>query len=83
VITNQLVSADHDVHPPVVPAELPDGIQLAYADERDRRRVIDLQDADAVDFGLSRPFRKLPAYRGQRSFPGWVVVGDHQVARRL
>jgi hypothetical protein len=71
VITNQLITAGPEVHPPITAVELPNGIQLAYADEQDQRRVVDLEDADAVDFGRSRPFRKLPSYRGQRNFPGW------------
>jgi hypothetical protein len=70
-MTNWLVAAEPDVHPPITAVELPDGIQLAYADERDRRCAVDLENADAIDFGQSRPFRKPPAYRGQRNFPGW------------
>jgi len=70
-MTNWLVAAEPDVHPPITAVELPDGIQLAYADERDRRCAVDLENADAIDFGRSRPFRKPPAYRGQRNFPGW------------
>lgn len=70
-MTNQLLTPEVDVHPPITAVELPDGIQLAYADERDRRHVVALEDAAAVDFGRSRPFRKPPAYRGQRNFPGW------------
>jgi len=71
VVTDQLHVAEHDRHLPVVPCELPDGVQLVYADDRDRRQVVALEDAAAVDFGRTRPFRKPPAYRGQRNFPGW------------
>jgi hypothetical protein len=70
-MTNRLDAAEPGVHPPVADVDLPEGIQLAFTDDRDRRHVLDLEDAAAVDFGQSRPFRKLPAYRGQRSFPGW------------
>lgn len=71
MMTNRLDAAGPGVHPPVADVDLPEGIQLAFADDRDRRRVIGLEDAAAVDFGQSRPFRKLPAYHGQRNFPGW------------
>lgn len=71
VIPNRLVTADANAHPPITTVELPVGIQLAYADERDRRHVVDLENANAVDFGRVRSFRKVPAYRGQRNFPGW------------
>lgn len=59
------------MHPPIATVDLPEGIQLVCADERDRRRVVDLEDAALIDFGRSRPFREAPAYRGQRNFPGW------------
>jgi hypothetical protein len=60
-----------DAHAPVEPCELPDDIQLVYVDDRDRRRAIALEDAAGLDFGLAKAFRKPPAYRGQRNFPGW------------
>lgn len=56
---------------PVEPCELPDGIQLVYVDERDRQHVIALEEAAGVDFCQMRAFRRSPAYRGQRNFPGW------------
>jgi hypothetical protein len=71
VITNQLHAAERAVHPPIVPCDLPDGIQLVYADDRDYRHAVTLEAASAIDFGQVRPFRKPPAYRGQRNFPGW------------
>lgn len=71
MVTDQLHAAEHDRHLPVVPSDLPDGIHLVYADDRDRRQVVALEDAAAVDFDRTRPFRKPPAYRGQRNFPGW------------
>jgi hypothetical protein len=64
-------AAEPDEHPAVASVEVPNGIQLAYADDRGRRRVVALEDAAEIDFGQSRPFQKLPAYRGQRNFPGW------------
>lgn len=67
----QLAAADRAHHAPVVPCELPDGIRLVYADDRGRQRTVDLHDANLVDFGLAKPLRKPPAYRGQRNFPGW------------
>jgi hypothetical protein len=60
-----------DAHAPVEPCELPDDIQLVYVDDRDRRRAIALEDAAGLDFGMAKAFRKPPAYRGQRNFPGW------------
>jgi hypothetical protein len=60
-----------DVHAPVEPCELPDDIQLAYVDDRDRRRTVAIEGAAGLDFGLAKAFRKPPAYRGQRNFPGW------------
>ena len=71
MITNQLHVAERAVHPPIVPCDLPDDIQLVYADDRDCRRAVTLEAASAIDFGQVRPFRKPPAYRGQRNFPGW------------
>jgi hypothetical protein len=71
VITNQLQAAERESHPPVVPCELPDGIQLVYADDRGRQHAVDLDKAGLVDFGYTRPLRRPPAYRGQRNFPGW------------
>jgi hypothetical protein len=37
--------------------ELPDGIQLVYADDRDRQRTISLEEAALLDFGRMKPFR--------------------------
>jgi hypothetical protein len=62
---------DRHIRPPVEPCELPDGIQLVYADDRDRQRTVALEDASVLDFGRVKPFRKPSAYRGQRNFPGW------------
>jgi hypothetical protein len=62
---------DRRIPAPVEPYELPDGIQLVYADDRDRQRTVALEDAALLDFGRVKPFRKPPAYRGQRNFPGW------------
>jgi hypothetical protein len=67
----QLAAAERAHHVPVVPCELPDGIRLVYADDRGRQHTVDLHDANLVDFGLVKPLRKPPAYRGQRNFPGW------------
>lgn len=55
----------------ITPCELPDGIRLSYIDDRGVRRAIALEDAALIDFGRTRPFRRPPAYRGQRNFPGW------------
>jgi hypothetical protein len=71
VITNQLPTVRSGSHTPVVPCELPNGIQLAYADDCDRLHTIDLKDAGAIDFCRAQAFREPPAYRGQRNFPGW------------
>ena len=60
-----------DAHAPVAPCELPDGIQLGYADDRDRRYTVALEDAALLDFSQVKAFRKPPAYRGQCNFPGW------------
>jgi hypothetical protein len=82
VIANQLDVAEHTRHPPVIPCELPDGIQFVYLDDRDRRRTIALEEAAAIDFGRARSFRQPPAYRRQRNFPGWwwsVTTRSHVV----
>jgi hypothetical protein len=53
-----------------------------YVDDRGRQRAIALEDAGEVDFGRTGPFRKPPAYRGQRNFPGWwwsVTTRSHVV----
>jgi hypothetical protein len=55
----------------VEPCQLPDGIQLVYADEHDRRHIVALEDAVLLNFGQLRAFRTPPTYRGQRNFPGW------------
>lgn len=55
----------------MLPCELPDGIELVYADDRGRHFTVGLKQAGAVDFGCGTGFREPPAYRGQRNFPGW------------
>ncbi len=62
VITNQLPIVKSGSHTPVVPCELPNGIQLAYADDCDRRHTIALKDAGAIDFCRAQAFREPPAY---------------------
>ena len=71
MLTDSPRDKDHDVHIPVESCELPTGIQLVYADDRDRQCTVDLEDAALLDFGQVKVFRRLPAYRGQRNFPGW------------
>jgi hypothetical protein len=71
VITSQLQTTGVGCHPPVVPCELPDGIRLVYADDRGRQHTVELAEACQVNFGMAKPLRKPPAYRGQRNFPGW------------
>jgi hypothetical protein len=81
---HQMVAPKRDRHAPVVSCELPDGIQFLYVDDRGRQRTIALEDAGEVDFGRTGPFRKPPAYRGQRNFPGWwwsVTTRSHVVCR--
>jgi hypothetical protein len=46
-------------------------VQLAFVDDRDRRRTLALEDAASLDFGMAKAVRKPPAYQGQRNFPGW------------
>ncbi len=78
----QLSVAERAHHAPVVPCELPDGIQFVYLDDRGRQCAIALEDANETDFGLTRPFREPPAYRKQRNFPGWwwsVTTRSHVV----
>jgi hypothetical protein len=71
VLADQPSDTDPDGHLQTEPCDLPDGIQLVYADDRDRLHAIALKDAAAIDFGRVRAFRNPPAYRGQRNFPGW------------
>ena len=71
VRTNPPHDEDHHVHVPVESCELPTGIQLVYADDRDRQRTVALEDAALLDFGQMKAFRRPPAYRGQGNFPGW------------
>ena len=56
---------------PSVSAALPDGVQLVYASDHDRRHKIRLEEASTLDFGRTVASRQPPAYRGQRNFPGW------------
>jgi hypothetical protein len=66
----------------VLACELPDGIELVYADDRGRHVTVSLEQAGAVDFGRAARFREPPAYRGQRNFPGWwwsATTGAHVV----
>jgi hypothetical protein len=58
-------------HTLVEPCDLPDDLELVFVDDRDRRRTLALEDAAVLDFGMVKAFRKPPAYRGQRNFPGW------------
>ncbi len=71
VVTKKVYTVERDRHPPVVPCDLPDGIQLVYTDDRGRRHAIALHEAGTIDFGRTQVFREPPAYRGQRNFPGW------------
>ena len=71
MLTNPPRDEDHHVHVPVESCELPAGIQLVYADDRDRQRSVALEDAALLNVGQVKAFRRPPAYRGQRNFPGW------------
>jgi hypothetical protein len=72
VVTNQLHASERGRrHLRAAPCEPPDGIQLVYADDHGRHNAIALEDAAAIDFDQVRAFRRPPAYRGQRNFPGW------------
>ena len=73
--------ADATAHAPVNARELPDGIELAYVDDRHRRHVVALEDAALLDFGQVKEFRKPPVYRGQRNFPGWWWLATTRSAR--
>lgn len=72
MLNNPLYDEDGPTgHAPVKACELPDGIELAHVDGHGRRRVVSLEDASLLDSGQVKEFRKPPAYRGQRNFPGW------------
>ncbi len=45
---------DHLVHVPVESCELPTGIQLVYADDRDRQRTVALEGAALVALNRNR-----------------------------
>lgn len=49
---------------------MPEGTALLYVDDRGRRHVVELAEADQMETGRIRSYRKPPAYRGQRNFPG-------------
>ncbi len=66
VISNRLPTAETVGHPPVMPCELPDGIQLVYADDRGCRHAIVLDDACTVDFGRTRLCVTVPPLRSVR-----------------
>jgi hypothetical protein len=72
---------DRHPHLSVEPCELPDGIQLVYADDHGLRHAITLEGATAVDFDRIRAVRQPPTYRGQRNFPGLerhhIIEADH------
>jgi hypothetical protein len=79
VVTNKFYTVERDRHPPVVPCDLPDGIQLVYTDDRCRRRAITLDEAGAIDFGRARPFREppaLPAAHVDGPAVDYIVTGD-------
>jgi hypothetical protein len=48
VLSHQMVARKRDRHAPVVPCELPDGIQFLYVDDRGRQRTIALEDVGAM-----------------------------------
>jgi hypothetical protein len=82
VATDELDAAEHGRHPPVIPRELPDGIQFLFMDDRGRRRAIAVAEAAAIDLSGTRSFREPPAYRRQPNFPGWwwsVTTRSHVV----
>jgi hypothetical protein len=58
-------------HAPVEACNLPDDLQLVFVDDRDRRRILALEDAPLLLDDMAKAVRKPPAYRGQRNFPGW------------
>jgi hypothetical protein len=60
---NPSYGEDQHVYGPVESCELPDGIQLVYADDRDRQRTISLEEAALLDFGRVEAFRTPSAYR--------------------
>jgi hypothetical protein len=45
--------------------------QLDAAELSRHPPVIPCELPDGIKFGLAKAFRKPPAYRGQRNFPGW------------
>jgi len=62
---------------PVEPCELPDGIQLIYADDRDHHHAVALENAALLDFSQVKAFRKPPAYPSGppsviSSVAGWI-----------
>ena len=68
---SQMQAPEAVSNPPIAPSELPDEVELAYADDRGRRHVVALDGAATLSFETGRPFREPPAYRGQGNFPGW------------
>lgn len=50
---------------------MPEGTELLYVDDRGHRHVTELAEAAQVETGRVRSYRRPPAYRGQRNFPGW------------
>lgn len=77
VPANSSRDEERDTHAPLEPCELPDDIRLVYADERDRRGVIALEDAALLDFSQAKSFRKPPGVPGPAQLPGLVVVGNY------
>ncbi len=76
VIANQPHAAERDLHLPVARCELPDGIQLAYADDCGRRHAIALDEAAAVDFGRVRAFRRPSAELGTSTRNSWRTPAE-------
>jgi hypothetical protein len=61
VLPNSSYDEGRDTHAPVEPCELPDGIQLVYADDRDRRHAVALEGAALLDFGQVKARRWIQA----------------------
>ena len=65
MMMNLLDAAEPGVHPPVAEVDLPDGIQVAFTDDRDLRHVVDLEDAAAVEVtAAQRRLERIASRRG-------------------
>jgi len=70
------------VHPQVEPVTAPGAVTVVHVSGGGRRVVSSVEEAADQPYEEASPVRAIPAYRGQRSLPGWwwsATTGSHVV----